>query len=66
MKRDEYRRYMRTTNLDEIVAKVAQDAYNIALQDKRLKLSEVQELMEPMTRRSMLNRCISPNVTRLV
>jgi hypothetical protein len=32
---------MRATNLDEIVIKVAQDAYNIALQDKRLKLSEV-------------------------
>jgi hypothetical protein len=57
---------MRSTNLDEVVIKVAQDAYNIALQDKRLKQSEVQELMEPMTKRSMLNRCINPRVTKQV
>jgi len=66
MSNADFRRHMRATNLDAIVMRVAQDSYNIALQDSRLKRHEVQELMEPMTRRSMLNRCINPKITKQV
>ena len=55
---------MRSTDINEIVTHVGLDAYNIALQDKTFKQQEAQELMEPMTRRAMLNRCMTDRITK--
>jgi Cdc6-like AAA superfamily ATPase len=45
---------------------VAQDAYGLALQDKHFKVKDIQELMVPITRRSILHRCITEKITKQV
>lgn len=66
MTQEQYRKHMRATTLNEIVLKITGDAYNYALQDPSHKLRDVQELMDPLTRRAMLNRLVTEKATKAV
>lgn len=61
-----FKRHMRKTNINEVVQRIAQDAYGIALQSPRFKHDDAQELMEPVNMRSLINDCVNHFITKRI
>lgn len=57
---------MKLNTLDSIVTALCQEAYNIALQDIRFTWQDSQQLLQPVTRRSLIARFIDDKIKKEV
>lgn len=55
---------MKQMTLDELIYNVSADAYNLSLGDSKFTQWDIQELMDPVSKRSMVYKLITDKVTK--
>lgn len=57
---------MRFTTLNDLILALCQEAYNYALQDSQFTPTDIHYLMDPLSRRSLLNKFVDDSITKHV
>lgn len=61
-----FKTYMRSITISNVILKMCQDAYNLALQADEIKDVQMHQLMDPLTRRALVNQFANDVTTKQV